>query len=352
MKTNDIKETLHLLKINELTDEEISRLSESMYSIYISSSNKYAKLVENLLSFIQISSIKERIHREHRFKKILNSLTEKQSLEMKVKRCLSSFGKKPYEMTDEIRKNIGKASNGHIDSKETKMKRSTTIKRLFKHGYKVWNDGLTAETDKRVFEYGRKTSATQLKSEVFQKATRSPEKAKKISERKKGRAFTEEHKDNISRSKTGFRVYTNKNRFKYYSKKGDCYIRVDSSYELAACLMLEEDPFVKSFKRFTKKIKYEFNGYSHNHLPDFIIEYYLRPNEIIEIKPKSQVHYPVNVEKEFATYAYCMDNGYTYNIWTEDIIFKNYSRQYCLELYKALNLISKLFPILFGFNSR
>lgn len=82
------------------------------------------------------------------------------------------------------------------------------------------------------------------------------------------------------------RLYLNHGkRGKFYSKKNDCHLCYDSSWELERMHTFEKDPRVRSYRRNPLQIRYTFNGQIHYTWPDFLVIYTNGLRVIEEIKP-------------------------------------------------------------------
>lgn len=98
-------------------------------------------------------------------------------------------------------------------------------------------------------------------------------------------------------------------------KAGKIYYR--SSYELVYYKILDEDTLVNTYKAASIKIPYIINGARHNYIPDVMVFRDIRTS-IVEIKPKNLVGKLKNPAKISAAQKYCIENGYEFEVITED----------------------------------
>lgn len=96
-----------------------------------------------------------------------------------------------------------------------------------------------------------------------------------------------------------------------------------SSYELKALNILETDSSVKSFDRARIVVPYNKSstGRIHKYLPDFCVEYHDGRAEIIEVKAKWQLSEQDTSEKLEQAESFLEENGFIFNVWTEDTLF-------------------------------
>lgn len=104
---------------------------------------------------------------------------------------------------------------------------------------------------------------------------------------------------------------------KFFSIKLRKELIYRSSFELNTMRILEKDPNVILYLYEPVFIRYTDNNY---YKPDFLVWYLDNTIKIIEVKPSGLVDNPKNQLKFDAARKYCNDNGYEFEIWTEDII--------------------------------
>jgi hypothetical protein len=104
----------------------------------------------------------------------------------------------------------------------------------------------------------------------------------------------------------------------YFSNKNNKDIWYDSSYELKALQILEENSDVISFDRNKERIPYEYYGVIKNCLPDFYFKNIEGTLSIIEVKPQRILD---KIEKESVKVQvmsnYYRDRNITFLVWTE-----------------------------------
>jgi hypothetical protein len=106
----------------------------------------------------------------------------------------------------------------------------------------------------------------------------------------------------------------------FFSVKNDKELFYQSSYELKAFELLENDNDVVEFKRGGFAIQYLNNAKEkRSYIPDIIVTYKNSLKRILEIKPKKLRN--DNILKLEAGLKYCKENGFKYEIWDEEILF-------------------------------
>jgi len=115
----------------------------------------------------------------------------------KIRMSEAQKGKKPYDMTDEIRRKISKANKGRTLSEESRAKISEAGKgRIFSEETKA----KISELHKgRIFSEEHKKKI----SEAKKGKTHSEQSRRNMSKARKGRIFSEEHKANLSKAGKG-----------------------------------------------------------------------------------------------------------------------------------------------------
>ena len=106
----------------------------------------------------------------------------------------------------------------------------------------------------------------------------------------------------------------------FHSKKSMRWISVDSSYEYARCIQLENDETVSCFKRSTDQIPYQHDGIIRRYNPDFEVTLKSGQVRVEEVKPRSFLDNEiVQAKAKSATERYS-SIGVEYQIITEDIL--------------------------------
>jgi len=65
------------------------------------------------------------------------------------------------------------------------------------------------------------------------------------------------------------------------------------------------------------KIEYFFEGFTHNYIPDILVEYINGKKELWEIKPKHQTTLPKNQAKWTYANNYCKSRNIEFMVYTE-----------------------------------
>ena len=99
-------------------------------------------------------------------------------------------------------------------------------------------------------------------------------------------------------------------------QKNNSSIVYDSSYELSAMEIFENDLNVYVYNRCRIKIPYELDGTNHYYFPDFLVNYFSK-QKIIEVKPVKFLNSPKNLSKFAAARKYCAQNNIEFEVWTE-----------------------------------
>lgn len=143
-----------------------------------------------------------------------------------------------------------------------------------------------------------------------------------------GRRHTEESRLEMSKTRTQRMIdglYDKSKWFtrgKLFCKKANKDVPYRSSWELIALRRLEDDTAVVSFGYECIRIEYyQIEGdYKHlrYYVPDFLVTYVDNRKEIIEVKPKCYLNSAVNLAKFEAARNYCLMNGMTFIVWTQD----------------------------------
>lgn len=120
------------------------------------------------------------------------------------------------------------------------------------------------------------------------------------------------HLERIGRSISGY----------HKSQKLGSTIKFMSLYEKRAFDILDAMPAVDKYIVQPFAIPYYLNGIRHNYMPDILIYYHDGTKKLIEIKPKSRLSSETVQLKIDAAKEYCLIKGITFEIWTEDNLFK------------------------------
>ncbi len=227
------------------------------------------------------------------------------------------------KQTEEAKNKIRIAQTGRIPSKEELENRSKSMK------------GKLAENKNPMFGMtGDKNS--------FWEHKHTEENIKKNREWHIGKILTEETKNKIGTASAN-RIITEDTRIKlrniffkrmeknnglnplfgngfwgkFFSYKMNKYIFFESSYELAAFYIIENNSNVLLYDRNKIYIQYEHNGF-HRYYPDIFITYNNGNSEIIEVKPKYFLSDTLNEIKFKSAIEFCKSNNFKFTIWTED----------------------------------
>ena len=103
----------------------------------------------------------------------------------------------------------------------------------------------------------------------------------------------------------------------FFSAKNDKEIRYDSSYELRALELLEQNIDVTSFERCKDSIKYVLDNKAHRYFPDIIVTYANNSRYVIEVKPNYLLKEPEIIAKSQAAISFYSQQNISFEIWTE-----------------------------------
>ena len=108
----------------------------------------------------------------------------------------------------------------------------------------------------------------------------------------------------------------------FWSDKNAKNIRYRSTFEKRAFELLEIENTVLSYIYEPFYIKYKINEEYKYYIPDILVEY-VDCKKLIEIKPITLTDTnEFRAKQEYAT-KFCVENGITYEIWTEVVLFPN-----------------------------
>lgn len=215
---------------------------------------------------------------------------------------------------------------GHNDDV---LKKSQAVRRqMFKDGeLKVWNKGLTVETDDRVADYTRKMN--------------TPERAAKISAALIGIPKSDEHREKIQAhmqeywSHEEHRAVQSIKRADHIRNNGVTYqttyhgwynglkkcvaskVYYRSLFEYNALIYLEGNDEIQDYAYEPCRIPYTIDGKTRQYVPDFLIRKVTGERLLVEIKPHCHIKNEKNRAKESAARKYAAEYGYGFEYWTE-----------------------------------
>lgn len=162
---------------------------------------------------------------------------------------------------------------------------------------------------------------------------RTEEYRNKLSRSISGIKRSDSHKKKISDFMKG-RPYNNYKRGFYNSSKaGQVFYR--SSLELKAYIILDNDDSVLSYSAEPFIIPYIFNGKNRNYRPDILVDYDDGNSILIEVKPESELDWPINKAKFEYAIKYCINNKMEFEIMTDIYLDEAIAKQG--ELLETLN---------------
>ena len=103
----------------------------------------------------------------------------------------------------------------------------------------------------------------------------------------------------------------------FYSVKNLAKIHFDSSYELQALKLLENDDNVIHFERCKIGIDYIYKEKQRKYFPDFSVTYYDETQKIIEIKPENLLKLEKIRAKLSAATLFYKPTDISFELWTE-----------------------------------
>jgi hypothetical protein len=109
--------------------------------------------------------------------------------------------------------------------------------------------------------------------------------------------------------KEGHYISKKNNNEKYFYRSG---------LELEFYVVLEKMPEVLKYKPEPFQIEYFFEGFTHNYIPDILVEYVNGKRELWEIKPKHQINLPKNQAKWSYANNYCKNRNIEFIVYTEN----------------------------------
>lgn len=226
----------------------------------------------------------------------------KRSKEHRQKISLALTGIKRKSFSEEHRQKLSRAKIGHSTSEQTRQKLSKTNK-----GHLV-----SEETRQKI----RKGNQDKVVLE---------ETRQKISLANKGRKLSEVTKQRMSKSRSKsialglFHPGCYGQRGYFFSEKNNRSLYYESSYELLAFQILEQMSIVKNYRRCPFSVPYMTNdGCAHRYIPDVLVTYQSRKQQVIEVKPKYALDLWENPVKIEAAKKFCEDKGMSFRVWTEE----------------------------------
>lgn len=110
------------------------------------------------------------------------------------------------------------------------------------------------------------------------------------------------------------KIRTNRGRGSIINSIKGGTFRTKSTYETRYVAILDADPHVVSFEYEPLRIRYEWNGCQLYYIPDFLVQYDDRSEELVEVKPLKLTTLPKNQAKISAGQAFCP----TFRVVTEE----------------------------------
>ena len=101
------------------------------------------------------------------------------------------------------------------------------------------------------------------------------------------------------------------------NKNNGVSLYYQSSYELRAFEILEQDPLVMCYVPHPFSISYIFNGIEKRYIPDLLISYISGDQLLMEVKARWEINTPRNLVKFAAAQLYCQEHGLVFSVWTE-----------------------------------
>jgi len=141
-----------------------------------------------------------------------------------------------------------------------------------------------------------------------------------MTEKWENKEYRKIHSERLSKQTSkqhlnGFNPYSNCKHGWFESKKFGLKIYYQSSYEEKFMEYCEHSTKIKALQRVPFMIPYkDDSGICRNYIADFLIN----KNVVVEIKPKSMLDYNQNRQKIEAARIYCRDHKYKYKLLTED----------------------------------
>lgn len=149
---------------------------------------------------------------------------------------------------------------------------------------------------------------------------------RKISEANKGKKFSQERREKMSRItselmiKKGYNVGTRGKSGEFFSKKNGEFVFYRSSFEKVAYEILEKDNSVLAYKREPFRIPYKYDGLTRSYIPDILV-ITKRGKILIEVKANWEKDTPKNIAKKLAAIEFCARANIEYMLWTEDFLY-------------------------------
>jgi len=103
-----------------------------------------------------------------------------------------------------------------------------------------------------------------------------------------------------------------------------------SSLELGALIKLDNDDNVIDFEAQPFQIIYELDEEEKEYTPDILVTIRGGRKILVEVKPKRRIHTPKNKAKFAFARAYCKEEGWEFQVWSDEDIFNNTKDKYSL----------------------
>lgn len=189
------------------------------------------------------------------------------------------------------------------------------------YGKPAWNHGLTAETDIRVKNLGKKIS--KITKKQFEDGTRSNSGENNPNYGRTVDTRTPEQLDNYSKAalkrvKDGVSCnhqYANYKRGKYVSEKTGSKMTYRSSWEQRVMICLDKDPEILTYSYESVSVRYGEN-YEKRYLIDFDITLKSGKRTLLEVKPTELIHKKTVQLKAAAAQAYAQNAGAEFRFCT------------------------------------
>jgi len=102
----------------------------------------------------------------------------------------------------------------------------------------------------------------------------------------------------------------------YRSPKSMKLHNFKSSWELNLYKFLDGCKYVKAWESECVKIPYKYRGRVKRYLPDVLINNRL----LLEVKPKNQIGWPINVAKFRSAKEFCKVKGWSFKVVTKELL--------------------------------
>lgn len=188
-------------------------------------------------------------------------------------------------------------------------------------GKASWTKGLSAETDERLANLGKKISATSKAQFACGERSNAGQHNPMY-----GKNHTIETRELMSEmiEKTWSQRKGAHIRGIYFSTKNLVEMKYRSFWELIAMQAFDKDENIVNFISEPFSIKYQRSTEQQNrrYYPDFQIFYKDGSIKVIEIKPKFFMKYEINKSKFENATKYCKEKGFIFEVWHAEEINK------------------------------